>query len=196
MPDGGVLTVALSAEGGNLARISIRDTGVGLDPREAARLFEPFQSRFAGGTGLGLAIVYQILQAHRGRIRVESGKGTARNSSSSCHARVSFARRCKACVSSRIRDRRRIARPGGEGIASHGPVADRRRRALDLRTARNQLPQAGPQSGSGHERRSGEAPPRLADVRHRGLRHLHAGYGWRRIAALLPGKFRPPRFSF
>src|SRR5262249_46357538 len=58
-----------------LVEISIRDSGVGLDPSEAARLFEPFQSRFAGGTGLGLAIVYQILQAHRGRIRVESQKG-------------------------------------------------------------------------------------------------------------------------
>ncbi len=56
-------------------RISIRDTGVGLDPQEAARMFEPFQSRFVGGTGLGLAIVYQILQAHRGQIRVEAEKG-------------------------------------------------------------------------------------------------------------------------
>ena len=48
---------------------------VGLDPQDAARLFEPFQSRFVGGTGLGLAIVYQILQAHRGQIRVEAEKG-------------------------------------------------------------------------------------------------------------------------
>jgi two-component system sensor histidine kinase PilS (NtrC family) len=75
MPDGGVLSVGLAGDG-NLVRFSIRDTGVGLDPREAARLFEPFQSRFVGGTGLGLAIVYQILQVHHGRIRVEAGKGT------------------------------------------------------------------------------------------------------------------------
>ncbi len=44
-------------------------------PREVSRIFEPFQSGFVGGTGLGLAIVYQILQAHRGRIRVETEKG-------------------------------------------------------------------------------------------------------------------------
>ncbi|MGD0965641.1 MAG: ATP-binding protein [Candidatus Acidiferrales bacterium] len=75
MPDGGVLSVALAGKG-NLVRFSVRDTGVGLDPRDAARLFEPFQSRFVGGTGLGLAIVYQILQAHQGCIRVEAGKGT------------------------------------------------------------------------------------------------------------------------
>ena len=60
MPDGGVLTVGLAADSARV-RISIRDTGTGLNPEEAARLFEPFQSRFVGGIGLGLAIVYQIL---------------------------------------------------------------------------------------------------------------------------------------
>jgi two-component system, NtrC family, sensor histidine kinase PilS len=74
MPDGGTLFVSLEASSDRV-RISFRDTGVGLDPKDAARLFEPFQSRFIGGTGLGLAIVYQILQAHRGHIRVEAEKG-------------------------------------------------------------------------------------------------------------------------
>jgi len=76
MPDGGVLSVGLTADANNV-HISIQDTGVGFDPSAAARIFEPFQSGFVGGTGLGLAIVYQILQAHRGRIRVETqpGKG-------------------------------------------------------------------------------------------------------------------------
>jgi len=74
MPDGGLLTVGLEADA-SFVRISIRDTGVGLDPRQANRLFEPFQSGFTGGTGLGLAIVYQILQAHGGGIRVEAEKG-------------------------------------------------------------------------------------------------------------------------
>jgi two-component system sensor histidine kinase PilS (NtrC family) len=74
MPDGGVLSVGLDADS-DWVRISIRDTGVGFDPREATRIFEPFQSGFTGGTGLGLAIVYQILQAHRGRIRVVAEKG-------------------------------------------------------------------------------------------------------------------------
>ncbi len=74
MPDGGVLTVGLDAST-DWVRISIRDTGIGLDAREATRIFEPFQSGFTGGTGLGLAIVYRILQAHGGRIRVEGEKG-------------------------------------------------------------------------------------------------------------------------
>jgi two-component system sensor histidine kinase PilS (NtrC family) len=75
MPDGGELSVALEAHE-SWVRISIRDTGVGIDAKQATRIFEPFQSGFTGGTGLGLAIVYQILQAHKGRIRVETEKGT------------------------------------------------------------------------------------------------------------------------
>lgn len=75
MPNGGVLSVRLEAAGPEWVRISIQDTGIGLDPGASARIFEPFQSGFAGGTGLGLAIVYQILQAHRGQVRVETEKG-------------------------------------------------------------------------------------------------------------------------
>ena len=75
MPDGGVLSVRVEATGPEWVRISIQDTGIGLDPGASTRIFEPFQSGFAGGTGLGLAIVYQILQAHRGQVRVETEKG-------------------------------------------------------------------------------------------------------------------------
>jgi two-component system sensor histidine kinase PilS (NtrC family) len=74
MPAGGVLTVSIDADE-NWARIQIGDTGIGIHPAQATRIFEPFQSGFTGGTGLGLAIVYQILQAHRGRIRVEAQEG-------------------------------------------------------------------------------------------------------------------------
>ncbi|MFZ3216893.1 MAG: ATP-binding protein [Candidatus Acidiferrales bacterium] len=75
MPAGGVLSVSIEADDA-WARIQIRDTGIGIAPAQATRIFEPFQSGFTGGTGLGLAIVYQILQAHRGRIRVEAEEGS------------------------------------------------------------------------------------------------------------------------
>jgi len=74
MPSGGVLSVGVETDT-ELLRISIRDSGMGFDPAQAARMFEPFQSGFVGGTGLGLAIVYRILQAHNGRIRVETQPG-------------------------------------------------------------------------------------------------------------------------
>jgi two-component system sensor histidine kinase PilS (NtrC family) len=74
MPAGGVLTISLDSDDA-WARIRIKDTGAGIASNQMTRIFEPFQSGFAGGTGLGLAIVYQILQAHRGQVRVETEMG-------------------------------------------------------------------------------------------------------------------------
>ncbi len=74
MPQGGTLTVRLETDSRSV-RIHIHDTGVGLDPQQATKIFEPFQSNFPQGVGLGLAIVYQIVQAHNGNIRVESQIG-------------------------------------------------------------------------------------------------------------------------
>ncbi|MBZ5505283.1 MAG: PAS domain-containing protein [Acidobacteriia bacterium] len=72
----GTITVSVRAVGDYL-RIGIRDTGPGIPPNLAEKIFEPFQSQFEGGTGLGLAIVYQIVQAHGAKIFVQSilGKG-------------------------------------------------------------------------------------------------------------------------
>ena len=62
-------------------RIAIRDTGMGIAPDAAARLFQPFaqaetsMARTHGGTGLGLAICRRIVDAMGGRIGVESALG-------------------------------------------------------------------------------------------------------------------------
>jgi two-component system sensor histidine kinase PilS (NtrC family) len=73
MPNGGAVSVTVRADGRRV-EILFRDTGIGLSPQQAEKIFEPFQSEFERGTGLGLAIVYQIIQAHKGAIRAESAE--------------------------------------------------------------------------------------------------------------------------
>jgi signal transduction histidine kinase len=57
---------------GSEIEIRVQDTGCGLDPEIADRIFEPFISNKSDGTGLGLAITKDIVEAHGGEISVDS----------------------------------------------------------------------------------------------------------------------------
>jgi two-component system sensor histidine kinase PilS (NtrC family) len=74
MPEGGILN-AQAEEAGDKIRVILSDSGIGFTPAQLEKIFEPFQSGFSQGTGLGLALVYQIIQGHRGSIRVDSRPG-------------------------------------------------------------------------------------------------------------------------
>uniref|UniRef100_A0A7C4QTF4 histidine kinase n=1 Tax=Schlesneria paludicola TaxID=360056 RepID=A0A7C4QTF4_9PLAN len=82
MPNGGNLTISVRADtGANIAEISVRDTGCGIPPDRLRQIFEPFfttktaDAHGQGGTGLGLTLAKDVMEAHGGRLRVESAVG-------------------------------------------------------------------------------------------------------------------------
>jgi PAS domain S-box-containing protein len=92
MPDGGELQVQtenvsfresdveqfpFEVESGNFVKVSVTDTGVGMDEVTQAKIFEPFftTKEMGRGTGLGLASAYGIVRNHGGIINVYSRKG-------------------------------------------------------------------------------------------------------------------------
>jgi len=77
MPGGGQLVVRTSAASEKVALYLI-DTGCGMDESTAAQMFDAFFSTKPGGSGLGLPTTAKIIEAHDGRISVQSsvGRGT------------------------------------------------------------------------------------------------------------------------
>lgn len=81
-PENSTIHVSVTCPQTDLAKISIRDEGVGISPEELPSIFEKFYKsklrQNAKGTGLGLAIAKQIALKHNGEIHVESevGKGS------------------------------------------------------------------------------------------------------------------------
>lgn len=77
MPDGGQLVVRTRPCALGVA-LDLIDTGVGMDERTLSRAFEAFFSTKQGGSGLGLPTTRRIIEAHGGRLLVQSeiGRGT------------------------------------------------------------------------------------------------------------------------
>ena len=85
MDGGGRMFIAVETDpASGMAEISVRDTGGGIPAEKLRKIFDPFfttkqaDEQGQGGTGLGLALCREIIEAHKGRIRVAStvGKGT------------------------------------------------------------------------------------------------------------------------
>ncbi|MGZ6316754.1 MAG: GAF domain-containing protein [Anaerolineales bacterium] len=80
MPTGGSLSIKTdlrSRSGKPWAAVSIQDSGIGISPKDAERIFEPFYTTrgTSGGTGLGLSVTYGIVTDHGGTIEVASRPG-------------------------------------------------------------------------------------------------------------------------
>lgn len=77
MPNGGSVTLETSVNQ-NYAVMKISDTGMGIAPDVASKIFTPFFTTKSKGTGLGLAVVKKVMDRHNGEVSVESvlGKGT------------------------------------------------------------------------------------------------------------------------
>jgi signal transduction histidine kinase len=77
----GGLAVSAEVTAAGLARVTVRDTGIGIAPEDLPQIFERFiqldgsSTRRYGGIGLGLAIVKSILDAHHAPIHVASQQG-------------------------------------------------------------------------------------------------------------------------
>jgi two-component system, cell cycle sensor histidine kinase and response regulator CckA len=79
MPTGGKLTLGAARDSSNRIIITVADTGYGIDPETAPKIFQPFfTAKKRRGLGLGLSICDKIVRAHGGGITVQSqpGKGT------------------------------------------------------------------------------------------------------------------------
>jgi two-component system phosphate regulon sensor histidine kinase PhoR len=83
-PEGGRVIISAIEKDSKDIQLSVEDNGIGIPKEDLSRIFERFyrvdkgRSKELGGTGLGLSIVKHLVQAHGGRVWVESqpGKGS------------------------------------------------------------------------------------------------------------------------
>ncbi len=60
---------------GDMVKVSVQDTGVGIAPEDLDKVFEPFFTRKSKGTGLGLTICNELVNLHQGKIEINSRQG-------------------------------------------------------------------------------------------------------------------------
>lgn len=73
------MRVFTDSPGGGAVRIAVQDTGAGMDESQLAHVFDRFWQSAVGdrrGAGLGLSIVRGIVDAHQGRVHVDSEPGS------------------------------------------------------------------------------------------------------------------------
>ena len=77
MPEGGELRIGLADVAGDALKLTVTDSGKGIAPEMRERIFDPFFTTKDGlaGVGLGLSISHSIVEAHHGKLLVESAPG-------------------------------------------------------------------------------------------------------------------------
>lgn len=78
MPEGGEIRINTQNLADHKIKITVEDTGQGIEEANLEKIFDPFFTTKTEGTGLGLPILYRIIEDHEGTITVKSvlGKGT------------------------------------------------------------------------------------------------------------------------
>lgn len=73
------LVIATENDYQDRVKVTVQDSGTGLDPQKMARIFEPFYTTKSGGMGMGLSISRSIVQDHGGRLwaTLNAGSGTS-----------------------------------------------------------------------------------------------------------------------
>jgi PAS domain S-box-containing protein len=83
------LVIATAREHPDRVRLSVRDSGVGIDPQSLEKVFEAFYTTKANGMGIGLSVSRSIIQSHHGRLWADANDGPG--------ATFSFCIPCESC---------------------------------------------------------------------------------------------------
>ena len=69
------LLIRTERDDGDCVRVTVRDSGMGVEPQHMGKLFDPFYTTKSGGMGIGLSVSRSIIERHHGRIRMEPNDG-------------------------------------------------------------------------------------------------------------------------